>query len=193
MHLEVHFFMAKVTAKSYQPTPYKGRGRKETLVAEFADKVGKSKAFVFTNYQGLTHHQLEALKQAAKKVDAEFVVTKNTLLLRALEGKVADEDKKYFEQPTATLFIYNDIIEPLKELAKTVKELNLPAIKFGIVENKAFSSDEVIKLSTLPPLPVLRAQLLGQMLSPIQSLHRALNWNLQSLVMTLNAIAQKKQ
>jgi large subunit ribosomal protein L10 len=185
--------MAKVAVVSHQPTKYLGRGRKETLVAEFADKVGKSKAFVFTNYQGLTHHQLEALKKAAKKVDAEFVVTKNTLLLRALEGKVQDSDRKYFEQPTATLFIYNDIIEPLKELAKTIKEINLPQIKFAIVESKPLSSDEVIRLSTLPPLPVLRAQLLGQMLSPIQGLHRALNWNMQSLVMTLNQIAQKRQ
>ncbi len=186
--------MAKTTALSFQPKAYKGRERKETIVSELNDKVKKAKAFVFTNYQGLNHQQIEGLKKAVKKLNAEYVVTKNTLMLRALENlNLSDEDKKQFEQPTATLFLYDDIVEPLKELAKLVKTLKLPEIKFGIIENRAVTDKDVLKLSTLPPLPVLQAQLLGQMLSPLQGLHRALNWNLQTLVMTLNAIASKKQ
>ena len=88
--------------------------------------------------------------------------------------------------------MYNDIVDPLKELTKTIKELKLPQIKFGILEGKAISDKDVVKLASLPPLPVLRAQLLGQMNAPIQGLHRALNWNLQQLVLTLNAIKEKK-
>lgn len=169
------------------------RQKKELLIAEMTEKVSRSKAFVFTNYQGLTHQQIEGLKRASKKLDAEYVVIKNTLMLRALEGfKLSDEDKKHFEQPTATLFIYGDVIEPLKALAKVVKQFQLPAVKMGIFENHPISSEQVVKLSNLPPLPVLRGQLLGMMISPIQGLHRALSWNMQSLVMTLNAIAQKK-
>jgi large subunit ribosomal protein L10 len=169
------------------------RQKKEGLVAEYLEKVEKSKGMVFANYQGLTHHQLEAMKRAMKKSEAEFVATKNTLILRALEGlKISDEDKKQFNKPTATLFIYNDIIEPLKHLTKTIKELKLPTIKFGILDGKTITDKEVVKLASLPALPVLRAQLLGQMNAPIQGLHRALNWNLQQLVLTLNAIKEKK-
>lgn len=169
------------------------RLKKEELVAEYLEKVGKSKAMVFANYQGLTHHQLEALKRGVKKVEAEFVATKNTLILRALEDlKISDEDKNHFNKPTATLFIYNDIVAPLKELTRTIKELKLPEIKFGILEGKAISEKQVTQLASLPPLPVLRAQLLGQMNAPVQGLHRALNWNLQQLVLTLNAIKEKK-
>ena len=171
----------------------KNRLKKVDIVTELTEKVEKSKGMVFTNYQGLTHHQLEALKRAVKKLDAEFVATKNSLVLRSLEGKVdLEAEKDKFTQPTATLFLYNDIVEPLKHLAKTIKELKLPVIKFGILEGKLISDKDVVKLSSLPPLPVLRAQLLGQMQSPISGLHRALNWNLQSLVMTLNAIKEKK-
>ncbi len=89
--------------------------------------------------------------------------------------------------------MYNDVIEPIKNLTRTIKELNLPVIKLGWIDGKSMSDTDVVRLSTLPPLPVLRAQLLGQMNSPIQGLHRALSWNIQSLAMTLNAIAQKKQ
>jgi large subunit ribosomal protein L10 len=183
----------KATSMKYQPTPYKGRARKETLIGEFSEKVQKSKGMVFTNYQGMTHHQIEGLKKALKKIESDYVITKNRLMLRTLDGiTLSDEEKNHFQQPTATLFIYNDIVEPLKALTKTVKELKLPLIKFGILDGKAISGTDVTKLAALPPMPVLRAQLLGQMQSPIQGLHRALSWNMQSLVMTLNAIKDKK-
>lgn len=167
--------------------------KKIDLVSELTEKVSKSKAIVFTNYQGLTHLQLERIKKTSKKLEAEYVTTKNTLLKRALGEKIDQEkDKDKFKDPTATLFIYNDIVEPLKELTKIIKELSLPKIKFGIFEGRTITEAEVSKIATLPPLPILRAQLLGQMKSPISGLHRALNWNLQKLVLTLNAIKDKK-
>lgn len=169
------------------------RQKKETLVAELTEKVTKAKGIVFANYQGLTHLQLEALKKALKKEEAEFVAAKNTLLLRALDGKMdVTSEKAQFTKPTAALFIYNDIIAPLKQLTKTIKEFTLPVIKFGILEGKIISDKDVVKLSNLAPLPVLRAQLLGQMKAPISGLHRSLNWNLQKLVLTLNAIKEQK-
>lgn len=176
-----------------EKTISKNRQKKETIVAEMSDKVGKAKGLVFTNYQGLTHQQIESLKKAAKAIDAEYVITKNRLVLRALDGITLDEETRaQFEQPTATLFMYADVVEPLKGLAKSIKEVELPTIKFGIIDGKVVTGEQVLKLSTLPALPVLRAQLLGQMQSPISGLHRALRWNLQSLVMTLNAISQNK-
>ena len=170
------------------------RQKKEVLVAELTEKVAKAKGIVFANYQGLTHLQLEALKKALKKEEAEFVAAKNTLLLRALDGNKVDvsEKKDHFTKPTGALFIYNDIVAPLKALSKTIKEFTLPAIKFGIMDGKIISDTDVVKLSNLAPLPVLRAQLLGQMKAPISGLHRSLNWNLQKLVLTLNAIKDKK-
>lgn len=171
----------------------KNRQAKETIVAEMSDKVGKAKGLVFTNYQGLTHQQIEGLKKSAKSLDAEYVITKNRLVLRSLSSIALDDAaKEKLQQPTATMFMYGDVVEPLKNLAKSLKEIELPTIKFGIIEGNVLSDTEVLRLSTLPPLQTLRAQLLGQMNAPIQGLHRALSWNMQSLVMTLQAIATKK-
>lgn len=168
------------------------RLKKEQVVAELLEKIEKAKGIVFTNYQGLTHQQIENLKKALKTQEAEYVNTKNTLLKRALEEKNHKLDDSALQNPTATLFIYNDIIGPLKQLTKTIKEFTLPTIKFGILDGKLMTDQEIVKLSTLAPLPVLRAQLLGTMKAPISGLHRALNWNLQKLVMTLKAVEQKK-
>lgn len=196
------------------------RQKKEQIVAKLADKVSRAKGLVFTNYQGLTHVQLEKLKKALKQANAELIVTKNTLLKLALQkvslqkvskaGKVSNVSKgekkssipfdtsgtfgtfDTFRDPTATLFLYADPIEPLKHLAKTIKELNLLTVKLGIIEGKALTSDEVLKLATLPSRDILIAQLLYQMKAPIYRLQRALGWNMQKLVMTLKAIESKK-
>ena len=182
-----------IIMKNDTPITSDNRKKKEVIVKDWSEKVEKSKGLVFTNYQRLTHQQIEGIKKASKKQNAEYVITKNRLILRALDGKkLSDEEKTQFQNPTATLFMYDDVVEPLKNLAKAIKEFKLPEIKFGIIEGNIVSAANVIKLSTLPPLPQMRGQLLGMMQSPIQGLHRALQWNSQKLVMTLNAIKDKK-
>ena len=175
--------MAKITSN---------KQKKIETVAELSEKVNKSKALVFTNYQGLTHLQIEGFKKGLRKLDAEYAITKNRLMKRALEENKHMVDDNALEQPTATLFLYGDPIAPLKTLAKMMKDLQKPGIKFGIMEGHIIDDKQVIQLSTLPSKEILLAQLLGMMQSPLIGLHRALNWNLQSFVMTLNAIAKQK-
>jgi large subunit ribosomal protein L10 len=166
------------------------RQKKEKIVAELLEKVNRAKGFVFTSYQGLTHKQLEALKKAVKGFDADFIATKNRLMLKAMEGKVKVESE--LKNATATLFLYGDPVEPLKALAKSIKELNLPSIKFGILDGIQMTSEDLIKLSKLPSKQTLLTQLVYGLKSPISGLHRALNWNLQKFVMTLKAIEKTK-
>lgn len=172
----------------------KNRQKKVEIVAHLNEKLGKSKAIVFTNYQGVTHKQLESLKRAIKPFEAEYVVAKNSLVQRALsENKIKVEDESVFQGPTGTLLIYNDIVEPLKALAKLIKDLGgIPGVKFGIMDGNGLTSEQVLKISTLPSREVLLAQVVGGLKSPIFGLHRALNWNLQKLVMTLSAVAKAK-
>jgi len=180
----------------------KNRHKKQAIVTELVEKLKSAKGLIFANYQGLTHKQLETLKKGVKAVKAELVVTKNTLLKLALE-KVSKGESPFdtsgtfgtfhtFRNPTATLFLYGDPIEPLKQLAKVIKALNLPAIKFGILDGREMTKEQLMKLSTLPPYEVLLTQLVVGLKSPISGLHRALNWNLQKFVMTLKAIESKE-
>jgi large subunit ribosomal protein L10 len=169
------------------------RQKKIDIVADLNQKLAKAKAVIFTNYQGITHKQLEALKKAIKPLDAEYVVAKNSLVLRALdENKIKLEGENPLEGPTGTMLIYADVIGPLKQLAKTIKELGMPSVKLGIMENKFLTGEQILKISTLPSRETLLAQIAAGLKSPISGLHRALNWNLQKLVMTLGAVAKSK-
>lgn len=167
--------------------------KKIAIVTQLSEKFGKAKAVVFTNYQGLTHKQLEGFKKAIKPLRAEYVVAKNSLLTRALEGnKIKLSEDQTLDGQTGTLFLYDDVMSPLKALAKIIKELNLPSVKFGIMENDFITGEQVLKLSALPTKEVLLAQLVAGLKSPILGLHRALTWNLQKFVFALNSIAQAK-
>lgn len=189
------------------------RQKKGKIVAELLEKVNRSKGMIFTNYQGLTHKQLESLRRKVQGMNADFVATKNTLIKLSLNQtknssvrQVFDsetqtrgaQDKSQndkilsdFKNATATLFLYEDPVGPLKEVAKVIKEFNAAAIKFGILDGERLTSEQLLKISALPPREVLLAQLVFGLKSPISNLHRALNWNIQKFVMTLKAIVSK--
>jgi large subunit ribosomal protein L10 len=169
------------------------RQKKIAVVAELNEKIGRSKAIIFTNFEKVTHKQLETLKKAIKPMEAEYVVAKNSLVLRALdENKIKLEGENPLVGPTGTLLLYGDVVSPLKQLAKTIKELGLLNVKLGIMENKFLTGEQVLKISALPTREVLLAQIAAGLKSPISGLHQALNWNLQKLVMTLGAVAKNK-
>ncbi len=167
------------------------RQKKEKIIAEISEKINRSKGVVFTSYQGLTHKQLEKLKKAVQALDADFVVTKNTLIKRAMENRKWKMENA-LSAATATLFLYGDPVEPLKEIAKAIKEFSLPTIKFGILEGVTLTNEQILKLSTLPSRKILLTQLAVSLKSPISGFHKALNWNLQKFVMTLKAIEKTK-
>lgn len=183
----------------------KAREKKVELVGQLEEKVKRAKMLVFADYRGLKHQQLERLKKALKATQGELLVAKNTLLTLALEKSTTSEktprdtrgtldtrDTLALKGPTAALFAYEDVIAPLKELAKMMKELKLPTIKFAILDGKTISAEQVVRLASLPSREVLIAQVVGGMKAPIYGLHRAMRWNIQKLVITLKAIEQKK-
>lgn len=170
-------------------TTSSNRQKKEVIVAELAQELKDAKAVVFANYQGMTHKQIEVFKKTLKASDADLIVTKNTLITIALGDQPLLEK---LQGPTATLIARGDIVTPLKALAKSIKDLKLPVVKFGILDGKSINAAQVEKLSTLPTREALLGQLAGQLKTPLHGLHRALSWNMQQLVFTLKAIEQKK-
>ena len=177
--------------------PKKGTNRvkKEAVVEELKAKLDGANSIVLTDYQGLTHKQIEEFKRKLKVANASYAITKNTLfkislsLSKNFADKVSDDA---LNAPTATIFIAGDVVEPLKILQKLVKETGLPKIKIGVVDGATLTQDEIVKLASLPSRDTLLAQLVGTLNSPIQGLVVVLNGNIQKLVMVLNAVAQNK-
>ncbi len=183
-------------AKIKQSVKKTGRARKEVIVASLVERIESSNALVFTDYKGLTHRQLEDLKKDLKKLDSTVVIAKNSLLKLAVEKSKFKENGKdiesAFADPTATLFISGDMVEPLKRLSKIIKEAGLPHIKVGILEGNVTDEAGVLKIASLPNRETLIAQFVGMLNSPIQGFVSGLNAIPTKFVMTLDAVAKAK-
>ncbi len=169
----------------------KGTPKKINAVSALTDKVSRAKAIVLTDYRGLKHKQFEQLRKLLKKLEAELVVAKNRLLLRAL-GDRAEGIAELFREPTATLFAYGDEAAALKELVKFFKNAGAGKTKGGLLGAQLLSDAEVTRLASLPTREILLAQLASQLNAPISGLHYALSWNINTLVWALSAVKEIK-
>ncbi len=165
--------------------------KKIDAVKEMTDKISRAKSIIFADYIGLKHKQLEELRKKMRTVDAEFMVTKNKLMERAL-GDSAAELKDVLKQATATIFSYNDEVSGLKELLKFFKAANVGKTKAGLLGVTILSEKDVSKLASIPSKEILLGQLAGQLKAPIANLHHALSWNINKLVWALDGIKAKK-
>jgi large subunit ribosomal protein L10 len=145
---------------------------KERIVDELAAELGSAQTLIVADYRGLTNKQLEALRDQLIPHGAQFRIVKNTLTRRAAEKAGAEALLVLLEGPTAIAFIESsgDPAAVAKALAQTAKETNVLTLRGGILEGKALSGEEVDRLATLPPLDVLRGQLVGAVVAPLTQL-----------------------
>ena len=145
---------------------------KERIVDELASELGAADTLIVADYRGLTNKQLEALRDQLIPHGARFRIVKNTLTRRAAEQAGADALLVMLEGPTAIAFIESsgDPAAVAKALAATAKETNVLALRGGILEGTTLSGDDVEQLAKLPPVDVLRGQLVGAIVAPLSQL-----------------------
>ena len=145
---------------------------KERIVEELAAELGSAETLIVADYRGLTNKQLEALRDQLLTHGARFRIVKNTLTRRAAEQAGADALLVMLEGPTAIAFIESsgDPAAVAKALAATAKETNVLTLRGGMLEGKSLTGEEVDRLATLPPLDILRGQLVGAIVAPITQL-----------------------
>ncbi len=145
---------------------------KERIVDELAADLGSAETLIVADYRGLTNKQLEALRDQLLPHGARFRIVKNTLTRRAAEQAGAAALLVMLEGPTAIAFIESsgDPAAVAKALAATAKETNVLTLRGGILEGETLSGEEVDRLATLPPVDVLRSQLVGAIVAPITQL-----------------------
>ena len=145
---------------------------KERIVAELVEELRSAETLIVSDYRGLTNKQLEALRDQLIPHGARFRIVKNTLTRRAAEAAGADALLLMLEGPTAIAFIESsgDPAAVAKALAQTARETNVLAVRGGLLEGKQLSAEEIEQLATLPPIDVLRGQLVGAVVAPVTQL-----------------------
>jgi large subunit ribosomal protein L10 len=148
------------------------RTDKERIVEELAAELDSAETLLLADYRGLTNKQLEALRDQLLPHGARFRIVKNTLTRRAAEQAGAESLLVMLDGPTAIAFVESsgDPAAVAKVLAAMARETNVLTLRGGILEGKALSGEEVSRLATLPPMDVLRGQLVVAIVAPVTQL-----------------------
>lgn len=148
---------------------------KKEIVNEIVEQFKTAKSIIFVDYRGINVAQDTKLRRNFRSEGVSYKVYKNRLVVRALaELGITNYDPAMFEGTTSVAFS-NDEVAPAKVFASAMKEYKKMDFKFGIVNGRIFSKQEVVELSKLPTKPVLISMLLGMLQAPVSGLARALN------------------
>ena len=163
--------------------------RKDELVSQYVKWVNQSRAMFVTEYLGMSMKQVDELRAKVREADGEFHIIKNTLGEVALKQAGLPLPPKLLDGSTAIVFAFRDA----PGMAKVIKEYGRTSefvkVKGGYLEKNSISTAEVLSLADLPPLPVLRAQLLGTLMAPASKLVRTLAEPARQLAAVIKAYA----
>jgi large subunit ribosomal protein L10 len=162
---------------------------KARVVAELTERLKSADTLIVADYRGLTMPQIDDLRGKLLEHGAKFTVVKNTLTRRAAKDAGADALLALLEGPSAIAFIEadGDMVAVAKALADSARDTKVLAIRGGILAGKEISAGDVEELSKLPPLEVLRGQVIGAIIAPLNQLIGLVNAPLQNLYGLIDA------
>ena len=148
------------------------RADKERVVAELTERLRRTQTLVVADYRGLSMADIDRLRTELLSHGARLSVVKNTLTRRAAEAAGVDALLALLEGPTAIAFLETDgdpvaVAKALSEAARTTRIL---VVRGGLLDGKPVSDEDVAELAKLPPAEVLRGQVLGAILAPLNAI-----------------------
>jgi large subunit ribosomal protein L10 len=170
------------------------RDEKNVVIADLQEKLGDASAFYLTDFTGLSVKQITQFRARLRKEGVEYVVVKNTLAKRAVEGMEIPDVAGFFTGPTGLVIGRRDAVAAAKVLTDFAREFgNRPAVKVGIVERKPFGPEQVRQLAELPPKEVLLAQLAGGLQAPMARLVGGMSQLMAGFARAVDQLRQQRE
>src|SRR4051794_32115166 len=139
--------------------------------------------------------QIDALRGRMLENGARLSVVKNTLTRRAAEAAGAQALLTLLEGPSAIAFVEadGDMVAVAKALADSARETRVLEIRGGVMQGRSISGADVEELAKLPPLDILRGQVVGAIIAPLNQLIGLVTAPLQNLHGLIDARIEQLQ
>jgi large subunit ribosomal protein L10 len=165
--------------------------RKDELVRQYIAWMNQSEAMYITQYTGLKMKDIDVLRAKTRELGGEFHIVKNTLGKVAFKTAGMTVPENYLEGSTAIIFAFKDAPAVAKVLADYARTSEFVKVKGGLLDRKFINAADVKAFAELPPLPVIRAQLLGVLQAPASKLVRTLAEPARQIAAVLKSYADK--
>lgn len=167
------------------------RPEKKFLVEEINTHLEKSDYLFLADYERSTVVDIAELRAELVKEEAEFHVIKNNILKVAARDRGYPEIDEHLSGQNAIVIGGNNPSGVAKVLTKYFDKKNKMDLKVGILSSQRLNKDEIVALSKLPNLEAMRAQLLGLLSQPAQSMVFVLSGVPKAMLNVLMAKADK--
>lgn len=166
--------------------------RKTELLEAYSQLIRKSQGLILIEYRGLNMKGMDPLRRKVRDAQGELHVVKNTLALRALQDAGQTVPETLFSETTAVAFAFSDPPAVAKVLTASARESEFVKVKGAVLNGSVLTTKDVEALAELPPLPVLRAQLLGLISTPASRLAGVVASGVRQVVNVVKAYADKE-
>lgn len=167
------------------------RLEKKYLVQEYFERLNRSPFFIVVDYSGLKVAPINELRRRLRTVGAEMHIVKNTLFRIAVKEAGIGDIGPMLSGQLAVVTGQKDISTTAKVIKTFSAEFEKPKLRFGFLNGQKIDADGLLALADLPPLEVLRAQLLGVLNAPATKLVSLLNAPASQFVRVLQAKVEK--
>jgi large subunit ribosomal protein L10 len=165
--------------------------KKEATLENYAEWLKKSQAVILVEYTGAKMKDLDAMRAKIRESGGEFHVVKNTLARRAFADSGMNLPQDLLVKSTAVSFAFTDAASTAKALNEATKGKDFLKVKGGFMSGQPLNAAQVKALADMPPLPVIRAQLLGILQAPAGKLVRTIAEPSRGLAAVVKAFSEK--
>jgi large subunit ribosomal protein L10 len=133
---------------------------KSIMLAGYEQSISKSQLVMVLEYSKMRQKNIDDLRSKMREAGAKLIIIKNTLMDLALTRSGM---KKPAPLAGNVIFIFGagDVAALAKKLTEAIQKSEVFKLKYGYLDGALLSAAQVKALADLPPLPVVRAQLLG--------------------------------
>jgi len=165
---------------------------KKVVIDDILSSINDSPFLIVIDYAGMKVAQFQELRKRLATTGAKLQVAKNTFVKQAASSaEYPAELAGHLTGQTAIVTGATEVCASAKVLKVYGKEISKLAIRCGVLDGAFLEDAKVIALADLPPMDILRSQLLGVFSSPAQKLVTVLNEPASALARVLQAKADQ--
>lgn len=144
------------------------RAEKQLLLDEIRDRISGASGVFLTRYQGLSAAGAEAIRNTLRETGGEMEVVRKRIFMKAAMEAGVEFDSELMGGHVAIVIAGPDLVQTAKALVDFGKEsggtVEVLAAQF---DGQQYNAAAVQKLSKMPGMQELRAQLVGLFAAPM--------------------------
>ena len=164
--------------------------RKGALLTQYEKWLKQSQAVFVLEYNKMSMKEVDTLRAKVRDTGGELHVVKNTLMGIALKN--SGIETKELVGTSLFGFALHEVPALAKVMGDATKNSEIFKLRGGFLSGRPITPENVKALADMPPLPVLRARLLGMLNTPASQLARTLAEPARQLAYVLKAYSEKE-